>query len=371
MKRMDQGTAWKAAAVVFACSTAFLLWRGASREDAVPVPTAASPGHVDSLPPRAVRRVSDPAPPGEGAAEIPVAREAAAPPTAPPAAAPQAGAESAEELLLAIASSPDRNAWNEGMQRLLARRDEALPLVERLMRESQAAGRCGVPLEALFRAYARLAGVAAVPLLEQRGAADGAAMPPAVAALCLVRDPEAVAAIRRLQSRLEGNDMGVDPSVLALSGSPFRELVREWAETPPANQPWLRVPARDALWHNGGPEAKEWVWSTATTEDRERLLGWINGTSPAPWPDRLRASVRDGLASDDGKRRALAAYRVAQAPALFDDDTYAAAKNALAPGAQPATGEAGELPRLAKERFAAEDARREREAQLRAILGGR
>lgn len=367
---MSGSAVWKVAAVVFACSTAALLWREASRDDAGQAASAPPPDRTAPSATRAARRAE--APVKETPAAEAEAAVAPASPKPPAPAAPQPpSTESVESVVLSMASSSSPN-WSDAIRRIGERRDEAARFLERIVRASREVARSGVRLDGLFWTYAWAAGAAAVPLLEERGATDPNAVEPAVAALCIVRDPSAVAAVRRLQARLTGTDSSVSPMTLALSRNPeFQALVREWAENPPANQPWMRNQARDAIWLNGGPEEKEWVWSTATTDDRERLLGWINPTSPAPWPDRLRASVRDDLTSDDAKRRAIAAYRVAGAASLFDDEAYAAAKKVVEADSASASGEAGHLLRQAQARFVDEDARRAREAQLRAILDGR
>jgi hypothetical protein len=219
-----------------------------------------------------------------------------------------------------LGSSPSKRL----MAALEARKEEVLPILEGWLDRMVEISRRGGHVRWLPGIYARLAGRDGIARLEALAAGRHWSGLHAEA-LARIDDPAATAALVRLQEVAPENSKVVHLAVMAGTES-GRQLLREWARTPPESQGWAKVEAQRALLHRGTEGDREEIWRRASPDERLkslRVVEWLGCRSDL-WAGRYRATVVEGLSSDDTWSRLTAAQRIVRTPDAFDETTLAA-----------------------------------------------
>jgi len=313
-------------AVVFAVSTAFLVFREFRRSDpialaptpptepgsAIVTPRIESPVRSDAGEPATVGE-SGPASAGEGA------------PTTSGESPQVSALELATSLLVRLGEHASETAdWKRALPALRERQDEVLPILEDWIRRRKELSKACIGINAVPFAYAELAGSAAAPLLSEYLLYPERFWPVAAAALTRIDDAGAAAALRRLQERMRPHSWGVPADLLFAGKYASQNLVREWAVDPPVGHSWIREAARQTLFRRGSEEDREQVWSSAGFEEREALLGSTRLLRlRPPWPERGHDLTLQCLDHNDGWIRIRAMSRIVRTPELYGPETIA------------------------------------------------
>jgi hypothetical protein len=278
------------ATAILAVSTTVLLWREITRPDVTPTPRAA---------PETV--VTDRPPPVPEKASVDEREETVAEPTK--SSLPVNIEGEIRDVAIRVLLFPDPViSLGKRIEALSPRAEQLLPVLEGWLRRREELSRAGLKLEPVLRAYGRLGGKRAIPLIEEILGDEGYVTfnrTVAVEILGRMDDPAATEAVRRTVLRFPPNHMPAPPWRIWYHSDEMKTLVREWAENPPLGRPRLREQSRETLFVKGTWKEKEAIWLSAERTEIGLLARHIRRHWPAPWPERWRKEVEAGLAGTD------------------------------------------------------------------------
>lgn len=271
--------------------------------------------------------------------------------------------------------------WGAGIHRieddlafelLNARKEEVAPVLERWVRKLPDLADAGANTFQICRAYARVCGVNAIPLLETHVLTSDPEHEGHQAKIALmgIDDVAAAEAAQRIQSSAAPGKWIIHPIHLLNGSRAVRKVLPRWAQHGPPNDPALASEVRQELFFRGTDDEKRLVLPLADAAERDRYVLFVRPKWSREWQEWLHREAPRVMKDSNARYAIGACDLILQRDDLFGEPQAKEALRALElMAAQKDLPEADreEIAKILK-RETIEANRRERGRKIRAAL---